>query len=181
MNRKPDPTLFEKAINQNSSAGRRSFLGVLIGLIWAGITGTIVGVAARFVTLPMPAAAAPAGWTDVGPLRDIPEGKPTKRTIIVPQNSGWARFNSQRLVWVIRRGSNVTVFTAVCPHLGGTVAADANGFGCLCHGSSWNVSGGRLGGPTTRGLDLLESRVDGDLLKVRYQDFKQGTSEKQAV
>ena len=46
---------------------------------------------------------------------------------------------------------------------------------------SWNLNGEKLGGPTPRALDVLESHVDSDMLKVRYQDFKQGTAEKESV
>ena len=182
MNNDSNLVTSEDVITPNSSTtGRRSFVGLIIGLIWAAISGTIGGVAARFVAAPTPDLVSPAIWTDVGTLSDIPESKPIKRDVVVQQNSGWARFNSLRSVWVVRRGQNPTVFSAVCPHLGCTVDATANGFACPCHGSSWSVNGEKTGGPTPRGLDLLESRVDGETLKVKYQDFKQGTTEKQSV
>lgn len=160
--------------------GRRSFVALLIGVIWAGITGTIGALAARFVASPAPGASA-ANWTDIGALKDIPDGKPTKRDVLIQQDSGWARFNSSRSVWIVRVDQKTTVFSATCPHLGCTVDATANGFACPCHGSSWSVSGEKLGGPTPRNLDVLESQVVGDKLKVRYQDFKQGTTEKESA
>jgi Rieske Fe-S protein len=178
MNNQANPSSNE---NVGLPTGRRSFVGLLIGLIWASITGTIGAVAARFVASPTPGTASPANWTDIGTLKDIPDGKPTKRDVVIQQDSGWARFNSLRSVWIVKRDQKTTVFSATCPHLGCTVDAKANGFACPCHGSSWSASGEKLGGPTPRGLDVLESRVDGDTLKVRYQDFKQGTAEKQSV
>ena len=178
MNNQPNSSSKEKVI---LPTGRRSFVGLLIGLIWAAITGTIGAVAARFVGAPTSGAASPANWADIGILKDIPDGKPTKRDVVIQQNSGWALFNSLRSVWIVKRDQKTTVFSATCPHLGCTVDASANGFACPCHGSSWSASGERLGGPTPRGLDVLESRVDGDTLKVRYQDFKQGTTEKESV
>jgi Rieske Fe-S protein len=146
-----------------------------------GHYGNIGAVAARFVATPTPGTVSPLNWTEIGTLKDIPDGKPTKREVVIQQDSGWARFNSLRSVWIVRRGANTTIFSATCPHLGCTVDASANGFACPCHGSSWGASGERIGGPTPRGLDVLESRIDGDMLKVRYQDFKQGTSEKESV
>ena len=161
--------------------GRRSFVGFLIGLIWAAISGTIAAVAGRYIAEPSHGALSPVNWTNIGTLKDIPDGKPTKRDVLIQQDSGWARFNSLRLVWIVKRDQNATVFSATCPHLGCTVDASANGFACPCHGSSWNLNGEKLSGPTPRALDVLESHVDSDMLKVRYQDFKQGTAEKESV
>jgi Rieske Fe-S protein len=161
--------------------GRRSFVGLLIGLIWTGITGSIGVVTARFVAAPTTGALSPVNWTDIGALKDVPDGKPTKRDLVIQQNSGWARFNSLRSVWIVKRDQKTTVFSAACPHLGCTVDATEKGFACPCHGSSWSLNGEKLGGPTPRGLDTLESRIDGDTLKVKYQDFKEGTVDKQSV
>jgi quinol---cytochrome c reductase iron-sulfur subunit, bacillus type len=180
MSSEPNLPSSDGDVHRHTSTARRSFLGMLIGLIWASITGTIAVIAARFVVPPLSSTGA-AQWTDVGLLKDIPEGKAVKRNVIVSQDSGWARFNSERSVWVVRTGSNVTVFSTVCPHLGCTVDLSANGFACLCHGSIWNIRGEKLGGPTPRALDALESRIEGEQIKVRYQDFKQGVPEKQPI
>mgnify|MGYP000328883426 CR=1 FL=1 len=111
----------------------------------------------------------------------IEEGKPVKRNIVVSQDAGWGKFQSQKAVWVIRNGEKVTVFTSVCPHLGCTVNAKSDVFICACHDSKWDVAGKMQGGPTPRGLDALEYKVENDVLKVRYQDFKQGISQKEVL
>lgn len=155
---------------------RRSFLGVLSGLIAAGIS-TLLGVTAgRYVVLPALAAAESEQWTEAGTLQELPDGKPVRRSVIVTQTSGWGRFSAQRPVWVIRRGDNVQVFSAVCPHLGCTVNEAAQGFVCPCHNSAWDSMGARLSGPTPRGLDALEHRLEDGALKIKYQDFKQGVA-----
>lgn len=158
--------------------GRRSFVGLLIGLIWTAITGSIGAIATRFVAAPTSAVSS-SNWLEIGTLKDIPEGSATKREVVVQQDSGWAHFNSSKSVWIVRRDREATVFSAACPHLGCTIEASADGFKCPCHGSAWNAKGEKLGGPTPRGLDVLESRIDGDKLKVRYQDFKSGSSQKE--
>jgi Rieske Fe-S protein len=81
----------------------------------------------------------------------------------------------------VKNEQQLTVFSSVCPHLGCTINANANGFGCVCHNSAWNGSGDKLGGPSPRALDVLEHKIEGDVLKVRYQSFKQGVAEKLAV
>ena len=84
-------------------------------------------------------------------------------------------------MWLLRKGEDVKVFSAVCPHLGCTVNVNAEGFLCACHESKWNVSGQTLSGPAPRGLDTLETRVTDGKLQVRYQDFKQGIATKEAI
>lgn len=171
----------EKPSISEMPAGRRSFVGFLIGLIWAAITGTIGTLAARFVTAPTASSMSPRNWVEIEKFKDILDGRPTKRQVVVKQDSGWAHFSSARSVWIVRHDRNVTVFSATCPHLGCTVEASADGFVCPCHGSSWNANGEKRSGPTPRGLDVLESQIEGTTLKVRYQDFKQGSSEKQSI
>lgn len=160
---------------------RRTFFGVVIGLITAGIAGLLGVTIGRYSIAPALAPANDSEWTDAGLLDDIPEGQPVKRSVTITQDSGWGRFNSQRLVWIVRKGSDVTVFSATCPHLGCTINETTNGFICPCHGSAWNQDGNKLGGPAPRGMDVLEHRVDGDLLKVKYQYFKQGMAAKEPV
>ncbi|HKY26384.1 MAG TPA: Rieske 2Fe-2S domain-containing protein [Pyrinomonadaceae bacterium] len=176
MNNQPDS---QTATQDPNRSGRRSFVGLLVGLIWTTITGAIGAIAARFVATPAPGEELTSSWTEIGVLNEIPDGKPTKHEVTVERDSGWARFKSSRSVWVVRKDRSATVFSAVCPHLGCTIDASADGFVCPCHGSSWGAYGDKLAGPTPRGLDVLESRIDGDALKVKYQDFKQGSPQKE--
>jgi menaquinol-cytochrome c reductase iron-sulfur subunit len=160
---------------------RRSFLGILSGLIAGGISAVLGVNIGRFAVQPALSAAGAENWAELGPVADIEEGKPVKRNITVSQDAGWGKFQSQKAVWVIRKGDNVTVFTAVCPHLGCTVNAKDDVFICACHDSKWDVAGATQGGPTPRGLDSLEYKVENDVLKIRYQDFKQGISQKEVL
>src|SRR5262249_31835969 len=108
-------------------------------------------------------------------------GAPVKRNVVVSQDAGWGRFNSQRLVWVTRQGQEVTIFSATCPHLGCTINQSAGAFVCRCHNSAWNAAGEKTGGPAPRGMDTLEHRLEGDVLKVKYQFFRQGVAQKEEV
>lgn len=166
---------------EETTSERRSFLGVIAGLIAAGIGAVMSVTIGRFAIKPALSTGEVERWVDVGPLSDIPEGKPEKRNVIVSQDAGWGQFNSQKLVWILRQGEKVTVFTAVCPHLGCTVNAKAEAFICACHNSKWDVAGKTLEGPSPRGLDALEHKVEGDKLMVKYQDFKQGVANKEVL
>ena len=157
-------------------------LGVISGLIAGGI-GAVLGInLGRFTLGPaLTPSAGAAEWTDAGALADIPDGKLTKRNIVVAQEAGWGKFIADRAVWVVKKGEEVKVFTAVCPHLGCTVQASATAFLCACHNSQWNEAGQMLAGPSPRSLDLLEHRVEDGKLKVRYQNFKQGIPAKEVI
>ncbi|MBI1760819.1 MAG: ubiquinol-cytochrome c reductase iron-sulfur subunit [Acidobacteria bacterium] len=164
-----------------SPAERRTFLGILSGLIAAGISAVLGVNIGRFALGPAFTKADAEDWSDVGALTGIPEGQLTKRNLLVARVAGWGNFTAERAVWVVRNGAEVKVFTAVCPHLGCTVNANAEGFLCACHNSQWNTSGQTLAGPAPRGLDTLEHRVEGGKLQVRYADFKQGIPNKEAI
>jgi len=160
---------------------RRSFLGVISGLIVAGIS-TVLGVTiGRFSIGPAFSASSEQGWTDLGSLDEFAEGKLVKKNVVVSQDAGWGKFQSQRSVWVVRKGEDVKIFSGVCPHLGCSVNARAEKFICACHNSEWSVEGATLAGPSPRGLDTLEFRVEDNKVKVKYQDFKQGVTEKEVL
>ncbi len=164
-----------------SPAERRTFLGVLSGLIAAGISAVLGVNIGRFALGTAFTKSVEAAWSDAGSLAQIPEGKLIKRNVVVSRVAGWGDFTAERAVWVVRNGEEVKVFTAVCPHLGCTVNANAAGFLCACHNSQWDAGGQTLAGPSPRGLDTLEHRVEGGKLQVRYTDFKQGITNKEAI
>jgi menaquinol-cytochrome c reductase iron-sulfur subunit len=163
------------------STKRRTFMGVICGLIVSGIAAVLGVTIGRYAIGPALTSRDETEWTDLGPLTGIPEGKPVRRNVIISQNAGWGRFNTERLVWVIRQGETVMIFTAVCPHLGCTVGTGAAGFVCACHSSKWNARGERLSGPAPRGLDVLEHRIEGDIIKIKYQNFRHGTLAKEVI
>lgn len=167
--------------DQSVTPGRRSFMGAVIGLIWSGISAVVAVTVGRFAVAPALKAGTNVEWTEVGLLEEFAEDRPVKRTVVVSQDAGWGRFNAQRLIWVIKAGQKLTVFSAVCPHLGCTINQTASGFICPCHGSAWNADGRKLGGPSPRDMDVLEHRIEGDLLEVRYQYFRQSQPEKTSV
>lgn len=168
--------------NENLPAPeRRSFLGVLAGLFTA-VIGAILGVTiGRYSILPAFSKTTEVDWTDLGPLSDFEEGKLVKKSVAVAQDAGWGKFEAQRSVWIVRKGDKVNVFSGICPHLGCSVNAKEEKFVCACHGSYWDVNGATTAGPTPRSLDTLEHRVEDDKLKIRYQYFKQGVTNKEVL
>jgi len=166
---------------QTVQSERRTFLGVLIGLINTGIAAFVAITLGRFVAGPKTTASSEPEWLEAGSMTDLQDGKPTKLTVTVAQDAGWAKFDNQQSVWVVKKGDSVNVFSAVCPHLGCSVNSNPKGFICPCHTSTWNIDGQKSGGPTLRGLDVLEHKVENGQLKVKYRFFKQGLSGKEPI
>jgi cytochrome b6-f complex iron-sulfur subunit/menaquinol-cytochrome c reductase iron-sulfur subunit len=160
---------------------RRSFLGVISGVIVGGIAAILGVTIGRYTITPALANSSEDEWTDIGSIAEIPESQPVRRNVIVSQNAGWGRFSTERLVWVIREGQSLVVFSAVCPHLGCTVNVRAEGFVCACHSSKWDAMGQKISGPTPRNLDVLEHRIENDLLKIRYRNFRQGIPVREVI
>ena len=160
---------------------RRSFLGFMTTLMGAAITAVLGVVFAGYSLFPVFKRFTAEEWTDVGSIDEIPDGEPTKKAVVISQDGGWGRFNSQQLVWIEKKGESLVVYSAACPHLGCTINAAESGYVCPCHGSAWNREGSKVGGPTPRGMDTLEYRVEDGMLQVKYRLFRQGVPDKQVI
>ena len=57
----------------------------------------------------------------------------------------------------------VVGFSAICTHMGCTVAPDGAQLTCPCHGSVFDAAtGANVSGPASRPLDAFSVKVDGD-------------------
>lgn len=106
-------------------------------------------------------------WMDLGPLDDLPEGRPALRTgkgssVAVP-------------LAVVRRGARVDVFVGACSHLSGPLdegtVEDVHGHACLVcpwHGSAFDLdSGAARRGPAGNGQEKLEVRMEAGRVMAR--------------
>jgi nitrite reductase/ring-hydroxylating ferredoxin subunit len=106
------------------------------------------------------ARALTTEWIDLGPLDDLPEGRPALRTgkgrsVAVP-------------VAAVRRGTGVDVFVAACSHLAGPLdqgtVEDVRGALCLVcprHGSAFDLETGQpRRGPSGNSQEKLEVRME---------------------
>ena len=113
------------------------------------------------------ARALTQDWVDLGPLDDLPEGRPALRTgkgssVAVP-------------LAVVRRGARVDVFVGACSHLSGPLhegsVQDVNGSACLVcpwHGSAFDLdSGTARRGPAGNGQEKLEVRMEAGRVMAR--------------
>jgi nitrite reductase/ring-hydroxylating ferredoxin subunit len=113
------------------------------------------------------ARALSKDWMDLGPLDDLPEGRPALRTgkgssVAVP-------------LAVVRRGARVDVFVGACAHLSGPLhegsVEEVNGSACLVcpwHGSAFDLdSGTARRGPAGNGQEKLEVRMEAGRVMAR--------------
>ena len=139
--------------------------------------------AAAFVAAPIGSKGNAGRWVRTLRLEQLVEGEPKRVAIIDDRRDAWTIERGVELgsVWVVRHGSEVTAFSAVCPHLGCSVnvAPEAGaGFACPCHTSAFEKDGKRKSGPSPRDLDALATRIEEGFVAVDFKRFRIGVSEK---
>jgi nitrite reductase/ring-hydroxylating ferredoxin subunit len=106
------------------------------------------------------ARALTTEWIDLGPLDDLPEGRPALRT---------GKGNSVAVpLAVVRRGGRVDVFVGACSHLSGPLYEGTverlGGQDCLVcplHGSAFDLDEGQpRRGPAANPQEKLEVRME---------------------
>jgi nitrite reductase/ring-hydroxylating ferredoxin subunit len=113
------------------------------------------------------ARALSTDWIDLGPLDDLPEGRPALRT-------GEGTGVEVPLV-AVRRGSRVDAFIGACSHLSGPLydgsVEDVRGHECLVcpwHGSAFDLDNGEpRRGPAANPQEKLEVRMEAGRVMAR--------------
>lgn len=111
--------------------------------------------------------ALPHDWLDLGPLDDLPEGRPALRT-----GTGGA---ADVPLAVVRRGTRVDVFVGACSHLSGPLqegtVEEVRGSSCLVcpwHGSAFDLDNGEpRRGPAANAQEKLEVRMEAGRVMAR--------------
>jgi menaquinol-cytochrome c reductase iron-sulfur subunit len=180
-----------EGVTQNSSTvepspqNRRSFLGALLAL-GSVFVGALLSVPLiRFAIFPLIRRTTDLRNSPVGPLSEFSSlTEPAMRTIQIEQIDGWRKTVSEKIVYISKdRRDQLCVLSSICPHLGCTVPwnKEKKQFICPCHGGTFSADGSRISGPSQRGMDTLETSVQGDQLLVRFQYFRQLVSDKEIV
>jgi len=151
----------------------------------AAVGATLAVPLVRFALHPLYAATTEIEWSDLGAIDDyLNLTEPHKKSVAVTQRDGWRKTVTERMVYVVA-GPHGTprVLSAVCPHLGCTIAwrAERQQFVSPCHNGVFSPSGEHLSGPPPRSMDELETRVAGGRLQVRYQYFRPLVPTKEAM
>ena len=164
---------------------RRSFLGALLG-VGSVFVGALLSVPLiRFALFPLLRRTTELKKSPVGAMSEFSFlTEPVMRTIQIEQVDGWRKAVSEKAVYVTKDAKgNLRVLTSVCPHLGCTVPwnKEKNQFICPCHSATFAPDGARIGGPSQRGMDTLETSVQDGQLLVRFQYFRQLVPDKEVI
>jgi menaquinol-cytochrome c reductase iron-sulfur subunit len=166
-------------------SGRRSFLGALFAMSAAAVSTLLAIPLVRFSTYPLRRIATETDWSDVGPVKELASlTEPTAKTITMERRDAWQTTSSQTAVYVLpSKDGQFRILSPVCPHLGCSVrwVGDQEKFICPCHSGSFAADGERIAGPPPRSMDTLESKVEGGVLKVRYQYYRQLVPNKEVM
>ncbi len=169
---------------------RRTVLKVVVGAAGAasaGVTLTpVAGLVAAPVRVPSPLAAragATDGWSTVARFDDLAVGQFTQVPIIGSEVDAWSASPDRKLgaVWIVRRGEGADTLhalSAVCPHLGCLIDRQGEGFNCPCHGGVFAADGRALEGPSPRGMDPLEVRVNEGNVQVKWTRYRLGVADR---
>lgn len=161
---------------------RRVALKVLVGCAGAALGGAVVGPAATLVAEPGRAAGSEQGqWLRVARLDALEQGVPARANVVGSDTDAWTRAPDRRLgtVWLIRDGAAaVRAYSAVCPHLGCAIDLAGDHFTCPCHDSAFDLRGEPRTGPSPRGMDPIDVRLEDGWVAVRYRSFRLGVSER---
>ena len=171
--------------NGFAEGDRRSFLGALLALGTASMGALLSVPLLRFALFPLIRRTTELKSSSVGPVSDFSSlTEPVMRTIQIEQVDGWRKVVSEKAVYITKDSlGQLRVLTSVCPHLGCTVPwnKDKDHFVCPCHGGTFTIDGTRVSGPSLRGMDALETSVEGGQLMVQFQYFRQLVADKEVV
>jgi menaquinol-cytochrome c reductase iron-sulfur subunit len=132
-----------------------------------------------------------AKFVSICPLAALPaDGVPHAFPVVSDVVDGWTHAPNQRIgmIFMTRTESggksDIVAFNAECPHLGCFVDFNASDqhFECPCHKSAFAKDGEKLYGPSRRGLDSLQVKLEpnGDQqeILVAFQKFQKGIEER---
>ena len=175
----------EPATGESLAGNRRSFLGALLAVGSLSVGALLSVPLLRFALFPLLRRTTELKNSPVGELSEFSSlTEPVLRTIQIEQVDGWRKAISEKAVYITKdQQGQLRVLTSVCPHLGCAVPwnKEKRQFVCPCHGGTFTIDGTRVSGPSLRGMDTLETSVEGGQLMVQFQYFRQLVADKEVV
>ena len=164
---------------------RRSFFGVLLGVGAAGMGALLAIPVLRYVLYPLYAKDNKSAWSPVGAMNEFSDlAQPILKTVDLKQLDGWREVDSSQTVYVTKGADGkLQVLSAICPHMGCTVAwhKGEEEFVCPCHGGRFSPDGKYVFGPPPRGMDPLPNKVADGKLMVKFEYFRENVRNRRAL
>ncbi|OGD21896.1 MAG: hypothetical protein A2W03_10950 [Candidatus Aminicenantes bacterium RBG_16_63_16] len=162
---------------------RRKFLEAVIG-VFSALIGLALGIPFAAALIGSSRRAAGREFSEVGSLASLPVGRPVELVFREIRGDAFIRREKMHHIWAVRRaGSDIIVFSPICPHLGCAYDWDTRTqrFMCPCHASVYTIDGRVVSGPAPRPLDTLPVEVREGRLFVRWEQFRPGIAQKTRV
>jgi menaquinol-cytochrome c reductase iron-sulfur subunit len=180
-----EPPRAEPPTHLDQTTNRRGALKALAAASGAIYTGALIVPAARMLAPSSSGGGGKARWIRVGRLADVKPDEPKRVVVIADERDAYTVTRDQLLgsLWLVRKGDQVTAFSAVCPHLGCSIDlhADKQSYFCPCHVSKFSLAGEAVSGPSPRAMDPLEVRIVDGFVEVDFRRFRQGIPTKEEV
>jgi menaquinol-cytochrome c reductase iron-sulfur subunit len=170
----------DTTINNRIESTRRGFFKWSVGVL-TSLCGLVVGIPLIGSFVGPAFRTMKTNWIKVAEVGTLPEGLPISLNAADVQVDAYVQESVIRHLWAVKHsGTEVTVFSPICPHLGCHYNWNlATGhFECPCHGSVYAPDGTVLGGPAPRRLDTLPVKIENGGLYVEWKQFRSGTPEK---
>jgi Rieske Fe-S protein len=139
----------------------------------------------RFVLYPVYAKSTSSKWSDVGDISEFAKSAgPVSKTVSLVQRDGWREVVSSQSVYVNRTADGqLQVLSAICPHLGCSVAwqPSQGKFVCPCHGGQFKADGKHISGPPPRSLDNLKAQVKDGKLQAQFEYFRSNVPDQESL
>ena len=164
---------------------RRGFLKVATCALGGGLGIALAAPALRLVIDPatQTTVTTPTEPIDLGPVERFRADKPVKVDVLAPLlKDAWTTARDVVLggAWIHQQADKQLVaYSAVCPHLGCGIGFEGNTFVCPCHDSKFALDGGRMSGPSKRGLDPLPLEIVGGRLRLTWVAYKMDTADRE--
>jgi menaquinol-cytochrome c reductase iron-sulfur subunit len=180
-----DNNLDEQVCPPETDISRRSIFGALLGIGTVGMSALLAVPILRYVLYPLYAKSSKSGWSAVGGMNEFSNlSQPISKTIEVKQVDGWREVDSAQSVYVTKgTDGQLAVLSAICPHLGCSVAwhKPEGEFICPCHGGRFTADGKHVFGPPPRGMDPLPHKVVDGQLMVHFEYFRVGVPNREEL
>jgi menaquinol-cytochrome c reductase iron-sulfur subunit len=163
-----------------TEVSRRGFLKLATGAL-ALMGGIVMGIPLVDSLVGPALRAKKRHFAKVAQVDSLTVDQPADLTYGDKTEDAYIRETLLRSVWAVKHtGSDVTVYSSICPHLGCGYNWNAQDqhFECPCHGSVFALDGQVLAGPAPRPLDTLPTKIENGELLVEWERFKLGIPEK---
>jgi Rieske Fe-S protein len=141
---------------------RRTFLGIIVGVINVGVAAAFIGPVTKFIASPL-GRRSQETWVPILSEADLPVGTTKEVTFRMPVWDGYREVERGYSLFVRRYEDHVVAFDPSCTHLGCRVEyqGEKNRYFCPCHGGVFDGDGNVVSGPPPKPLEQYPTKIEG--------------------